>query len=294
MIGILDPALLLPRSDAEIVQELDEVIGTCRQYGVALPPLDEYWSTMWRTLGAALEAGAKGMAQRSIQELRRLGEKSALIAPATPAAGSAWRNGFMHLFSAQYLGAPWEAPMAAAVTRACHASEQVFVFVRRLRGRNLELVSSGGSVLARNQRWLLHVQPRGLGHRQILCVYHRRNIEEPWTARFDHRLPGPARAPFPFCAPQPWWKGATPSDRTIASKPCWVDVHGNGWARPNISGGAGYHWDVYVASRFQAAIGLNQINVVQQGAPATEGEPGTIHHVPEEKRGKVKGGGWHC
>jgi hypothetical protein len=98
---------------------------------------------------------------------------------------------------------------------------------------------------------------------------------DPWTARFDWRLPGSGSGVlYPFVPPVEWWKGSSVAFRTVSSKHAWVDIDGNGWARPNIPNGAGYHWDVYVNTQY----GQNQINVVEFGAPQSEGMPGQIHH----------------
>lgn len=187
--------------------------------------------------------------------------------------------------------------MEAATLRAVATGEDVVLFVRRIEGRNLHVHRAGNTTLDENTRWVLHVQSSIAGRKQILCVYHPRNITETWSTRFDWRLPRAPDARFPFCAPLFWWLRATPVFDTKQSKPCWIDQHGNGWARPNINSGAGYHWDVYIRNpNHVAAIGLDQINVVQFGAPAGEGRPGWIHHVPTGKAGKVneKDRGWSC
>jgi len=41
-------------------------------------------------------------------------------------------------------------------------------------------------------------------------------------------------------------------------------------------------------------VGLSEINVVEFGAPAAEGNAGELHHVPDAKEGKVTGTGWSC
>lgn len=154
-----------------------------------------------------------------------------------------------------------------------------------------------GSSLHENTRWVLHIQPKALGHRQVLFVHHPRNLDLRWTTRFDWRLPAEHdRARYPFCPPPRWWKSSTPAARTVESKPAWVDALGNGWARPAISGGAGYHWDVFIsAPSTRRSVGLSQINVVQFGAPEGEGAPGDLHHVPTDKAGRVnKDRGWNC
>ena len=132
--------------------------------------------------------------------------------------------------------------------------------------------------------------------RDVLCVHHPRNLRERWTSRFDWRLPTASDcARYPFCVPNEWWKGSTTAFRTVSSKPAWIDAHGNGWARPNINGGAGYHWDVFIQdAHAKQAIGVDQINVVEFGAPSTEGRPGHLHHVPSAKQAHVTDAGWSC
>lgn len=83
---------------------------------------------------------------------------------------------------------------------------------------------------------------------------------------------------------------------TMESKPVYLDAKGNGWARPNINEGKGHHWDVYIRDAALAErIGLDQLNVVEVGAPPKEGPPGSIHHVPAKKKGRLlDDSGWTC
>jgi hypothetical protein len=297
VIGLLDPALFLPRSDPEVERDLDLVIRACREHAIQLVPLDEYWRDLWTDFARPLERQLGPSARRAVQQLRRLAEASTLYAPAlSSGAGKAWWAGFSQLFGPQALGAPWEEKMACATLRAVIADREVVMLTRRVPGRNLAAHAAAGSTLDETTRWILHVQPKGIGHRQILCVHHPRNLRERWTARFDWRLPSSSDgARCPFCPPAYWWKGATPAHRTIESKPAWLDKHGNGWARPKIAQGAGYHWDVFIQSpTLRQAVGLQQINVVEFGAPRSEGNPGQLHHVPDAKLGKPTGTGWRC
>jgi len=297
VIGLLDPALFLPRSDPEVERDLDLVIRACREHAIQLVPLDEYWRDLWTDFAQPLERQLGPSARRAVQQLRKLAEASTLYAPAlSSGAGKAWWAGFSQLFGPQALGAPWEEKMACATLRAVIADREVVMLTRRVPGRNLAAHAASGSTLDETTRWILHVQPKGIGHRQILCIHHPRNLRERWTARFDWRLPSSSDgARYPFCPPACWWKGATPAHRTIESKPAWLDTHGNGWARPNIAQGAGYHWDVFIQSpALRQAVGLQQINVVEFGAPRSEGKPGQLHHVPDAKLGKLTGTGWRC
>src|SRR5262249_39297119 len=119
VIGLLDPALFLPRSDPEVERDLDRVIRTCREHAIQL-----------------------------------------------------------------------------------------------VLGRNFASHAAADCTLDEITRWVLHVQPKGIGHRQILCVHHPRNLRERWTARFDWRLPSSSDgARYPFCPPAHWWKGKTPAHR---------------------------------------------------------------------------------
>jgi hypothetical protein len=298
MIGLLDPALFLPRSDREIEQDVDRVILASRRYAIELIPFEEYWHDLWTTLAKPLEKQLDPAAKRSLHELRKLAKPSTEhIPPLDIDAGKVWRNGFAQLFDKEELfGRSWEDRMACATLRAIAACQTVVMFTRRVSGRNLRVHAAGETTLDENTRWVLHLQPKGIGHRQVLCVYHPRNLTERWTARFDWRLPAVSDgAKYPFCPPDKWWKASTIAHHTVHSKPAWIDNHGNGWARPNIPGGAGYHWDVMIESpALVELVGLSQINVVEYGAPPREGLPGQLHYVPVPKRGRPTGRGWNC
>lgn len=298
MIGLLDPALLLARSDAEVVRDLDLVLLSCRRYAIDLVPLEEYWHLLWASLGQPLERQLGTEAKRALQELRRVGDRSRrYIPPLAHGAGKAWRRGFSLMFGSPVLDSSWEERMASAVLRAVVANaDGVVVLTRRMLGRNLIIHEVGGTTLDENVRWVLHVQPKGIGARQVLCVYHPRNLHQRWTTRFDWRLPAVSdSARYPFCPPDRWWIGSTVAFRTVSTKPAWIDRLGNAWARPNIPGGAGYHWDVFIdAPALRDRVGLAQINVVEYGAPETEKPVGHIHHVPDDKKGRITGRGWSC
>lgn len=297
MIGLLDPTLFLNRAEADVVSDLEFVLRGCRAHNIELTPLREYWPALWNELGSTLEVQLSPQAKRTLQAVRRAAPSSdAHVAALSTNAGTAWRRGFTDLFGDPHLSPPWIDRMALAVVRAVSGCHPVVMFCRRINGRNLRFHVANNSILHENTRWVLYVQPTGVGPRQVLCVYHPRNLEEHWTSRFDWRLPTASqKARYPFCVPNEWWKGATIAFRTISSKPAWVDAHGNGWARPNIPGGAGYHWDVFIQDeRVKQIVGVSQINVVAFGAPPAEGKPGDLHHVPLEKKGRVNDSGWSC
>jgi len=298
MIGLIDPALLLarpPKEEPELRRDIDEVIKACRAHPIDILPFDEYWPNLWRTLGRELEQKLGPETKRSLQQLRKLENGRRPIA--SPLDTDIWRRGFTALFGGGILSADWERAMAQTAARAAATDENVVLFTRRMAGRNLTIHKAGHVSLHENTRWVLYIQCRGMAQRNVLCVYNSRNLVHRWTARFDWRLPPEGSGiPFPFCPPEEWWKGATQSFRTVEGKPAWIDKRANAWSRPNIPNGAGYHWDVMISSpSLQRQIGLDQINVVEFGCPATEGGHGVLHHVPSSKAGRIRSGArWSC
>jgi hypothetical protein len=301
-IGLIDPALLLERDHQLLRQEIDLILSACRDFNIRVLPFPEYWPDLWRHLGRALEETLPPQAQKArqaLQQLRVVGQKNAssIVLAGEESIGAVWKNGFEQLFG-NIGGTSWTEKMAAATLRAVGTGDDVVLFTRILENRNVTQHRTGETTLLEITRWVLHVQSKAFGRRQVLCVHHPRNISERWTARFDWRLPSPNDgAGYPFCVPGKWWQQATPSFKTIRSKPCWIDRKQNGWARPNINEGSGYHWDVFIENRSLAeAVGLDQINVVEFGAPQEEGKAGSIHHVPNKKAGKIdlKKRGWTC
>jgi hypothetical protein len=300
-IGLLDPSLLLKRDNETIVKEYAWILSTCRQYKIRLMPFPEYWNDLWRILGRSLEPNLSVDAKAALRQLRSGGQQHAngLLPIGQDKLGSVWKNGFDVMFD-NIDGTSWGPRMAAATLRAVSSGEDVILFCRAIEKRNLQTHLIAQGALAEITRWLLHVQSKTVGRRQILCVHHPRNLVERWTTRFDWRLPSTSDdAGYPFCPPPKWWQKSTKAVDTIRSKMCWVDAHGNGWARPNINSGSGYHWDVYVQNQgFAEKIGLDQLNIVEHGVDPSkkQGKPGWIHHLPENKAGKVdlKKRGWIC
>jgi hypothetical protein len=293
VIGLLDPALLLPRQETEIEQELANIVLACKQYNIRLVALPEYWIQLWSSLGRDLETTLSAKGKQAVQALRRLGETATWQARRPT---KVWRLGFRQLFHAGVLGNNWEDVMAKAVAAASSLAEDVIVFTRRMNDRNLVVRIAGHITLHENTRWVLHISAQGIGPRHIRCVYHRRNLSERWTTRYDWRLPSTNDgARYPFRPRDMWWKPSTSVFGTVSARPAWLDAHNNGWARPNIPNGAGYHWDVFLRCRaHQEKIGVNQINVVEYGAPSTEGRCGDLHHVPDDQAGRVRDAGWTC
>lgn len=298
-IGLLDPTLLLDDwpDDTSLRRAIDDIVRLCRRHSVRLPEAAGYWSRLWSELGRPLERAQPPATKRSLQQLRQLRAPHDTLLPPPPNEARVW--GFCELFGTPELGGRWEDLMAQAALSAAHAArerdEEVLLLVRRLPGRNLHEERAGQVTLARISRWRLHLQQPGIPPTSIPCVSRSRQLEVPWTQRLDPRLPAEAEgARYPFCPPPEWWLRDTTVWRTMESRPAWIDAKGNGWARPSIEDGSGYHWDVFLPYQLQEDIGLSQINVVEYGAPADEGPTGSIHHVPADKKHALRDRGWSC
>ncbi|MBF0097565.1 MAG: hypothetical protein HQM05_09560 [Magnetococcales bacterium] len=185
--------------------------------------------------------------------------------------------------------------MAQTVLNALSAGEQVILLLSKVPGRNVQVHPVGHGKMEEITRWILYVQARTIGTREIACMYHARNLQEKWTIRYDWRLPAPGRGvDYPFCVPVHWWKGNVNALRTIRSKPAFVDRFGNGWVVPSESR-HGHHWDVHIMGVAQQQnIGLNELNVVAHGAPQDQGHEGALHHLTKSKHPHFSGGRWQC
>lgn len=299
MIAIVDPALLLPRPEAErddAACDLESVLRAIREHRLEVPPLEEYWPPLWRTLGRALESNPSPRVSAAVRELRSVARPMDIGPLPTPLLGRAY--GFRQLFEHAPLSSEWVARMTNAVARVALTRRPVALLVRCMQQRNAALLEAGGSRVREITRWVVRLHVQGAPPTAIPCVHHARNLRPSlqWTTRFDWRLPAQAdSARYPFCPPQNWWRRSVRSVATHASRPSWADACGRYWARPNIPGGAGHHWDVFLSDpSLEARIGLSQLNIVEFGAPTREGEPGTIHHVPAAKRGRFRDIGWSC
>ena len=93
MIGLLDPAFLLPRSgheaEKQLAEEIDLVMKTCRRHQIAIPPFPEYWDKLWHTLGRALERSVTWPAtKQALRQLRRHAEENRHLVQGLPVRGS--------------------------------------------------------------------------------------------------------------------------------------------------------------------------------------------------------------
>jgi len=304
MIALLDPALfiwgnaegiLTPADEAEFATLVYKAIRACREAHATVTAIAGYWDHLWKDFVRPLQKRLQTQeARAAVDELRKLGGKTTEFPPAS-ADTRVW--GFRTLFGhAGVMAADWEDRMADAASRAIVAGNAVMMLVRLLEKRNSLLHTGKQNVVIREvTRWRLYVRPPGWGaHVPIDCVRSTAQIRRRWTIRYDERLPIAADgARYPFCLPVDWHRGRTQAVRTKESVPAWVDAAGRGWTRPNIPGGAGYHWDVFFDDAQEVSdIGVDQLNIVEYGAPANEGRAGTLHHVPTRKQAKVRDTGW--
>ncbi|QBJ08173.1 hypothetical protein EYS10_06300 [Rahnella aquatilis] len=165
--------------------------------------------------------------------------------------------------------------------------KQAYLFIEEIDGRNIKTHTVGHSKITERLRWRIYISSTGLnGAVPIACISSMRNIQVPWTTRYDILLPDTGE--YSFTPPVKWYLRNTDSVITRQSKPVFLDISDNGWANPNTPGGA-YHWDVYLKDqKWIDSRGADQINVTRYGVTQPEGTPGTIHHVPTGKANLAK------
>lgn len=297
MIAVLDPAWLvrtMPHDEAALATDINALLKLCRDVGAELSGLDDYWDPLTRELLRPLESAARSPQGRdAIAALR-----GAAWRRAVPPFGNPGRVRGVHPMFAEtaILPAVWGDRMGRALLRLSQLKERLILLTRPVVGRNIRRHGTGDLVLDEVTRWRVYAQPNSTEFVPIACVRVRRQVLVDWTTRYDHRLPAVADgARYPFCPPDNWDDEQVEAVQTRSSKPAFVDARVNGWTRPNIPGGRGYHWDVFVKDQTMIdAVGVDQINVVEFGAPPAEGKPGHLHHVPSKKAGKVSDIGWSC
>ncbi|MBF0628042.1 MAG: hypothetical protein HQL91_07460 [Magnetococcales bacterium] len=292
---LLDPALFLIRSSPKEVKESMKLINKiCKESQIELidfPYLDEISKRLIKSLDTHLLENGHHEARYALNSVTTLIRKARACNP-EPISGVVWQKGFLHLFDLSNFGSTnWETIMFNAVIQALHINQNVIIITPKIAGRNLQPHQTGHSTLEEITRWALYVQPAGIGPKRIRCIHHPRNLDAEWTTRYDWRLPD--RGKFPFCVPDGWCKQTTQAVKTVASKPAWIDRFDQGWASPNTPG-TPYHWDVYLSPEHETMLGVAQINVTRFDAPASQGTPGTIHHIPSDKQAHFKPGNWTC
>ncbi len=307
MIALIDPAIFVWPAPMGQLSEKDEkafasIVGqallTCRAAGAKIGNIDGYWDRLWKDFVEPLRARLRTQpAKAAIDELRKLsGQRS--VFPAAPLTTKVW--GFRSLFGQTPVLMPvdWAERIGAAAAQLFVAQQSVLMLVRLVPGRNVKEHRGKQHVtLLEVTRWCLYVRPPGFAaHQRIDCVRTPQQIHRRWTTRYDERLPTQHdNARYPFCLPPDWHRVRVQAVGTMEAAPAWIDAAGRGWTRPNIPGGAGHHWDVFFSDpRLKAEIGVDQINIVEFGAPPAQGRPGELHHVPNEKQGRVKDVGWAC
>lgn len=289
MLAILDPHLFHPEHPVDS-DALERIVHLLRRAGCGIPSVDWYWHELNEQFISPLHR--RKMADRPYRDhlftLRRWTREVQL--PEPPRCVSVWH--FRAFF--QDLGPEWLSIMLRLVT-GCVLSGEPTVLVTCLRdGRNAVHHQHGHVLCVEKTCWNLRLRPEGHGLSRVPAVASLRNVAVPWTCRYDDHLPAAEDgAAFPFCPDPAWQKTSTEVFGTHEARPAWFDARGNAWAKPSTGGG--YHWDVFLTSKLHAEYGLGQLNIVAWGGPPSEGLPGSRHHVPGRKQGRLKKKtGWTC
>jgi hypothetical protein len=301
MIVIVDPALFITDSANGPLSPVDEsVIGAtiedlhriCRDRQGSIPNALWYWNELRRDLiGPLLQRTKPG--SRIRMGLDRLhGQTRSVALVDEPVQGTMRFWGVKPLFAWERLPSKWLGIMERILSGCIQNDEESILITRLFPARNTNEVAVGKCTLIEKTRWELKVCLPGHSPRRIRCVGSLRNVNVPWTTRFDDNLPDVGR--FPFCPPANWWRRDMQVCRTFESKPAWLDRLGSGWAQPATGGS--YHWDVFLGdSDLEQRVGLNPLNIVAWGTTEAGKIPGDIHHIPAKKKGRLReGAGWTC
>lgn len=296
MIGIVDPALFLSERPGELApgeeERLDlllrDVARVHTEFRLTLPALPSYIDKLKRELLAPLQKLARTRQLQGTLDYFRTSLVQAHLHRAERL--TVW--GLKDLFTWPRLDPGWLGELEQALALVAGSDQPVVLLTRHFEGRNLRTHRVDRCELAERTRWQIRVQRDAGDPRPIACVRQPRNIHLPWTARYDERLPAEEdEARYPFYPPDRWDDEAAAPFRTHLGKPAWIDADGNAWTRPSTGGG--YHWDVFVRSpALTDRLGLAQLNIVQFAAPESEGKAGHIHHVPTDKRSRLRDLGW--
>ncbi|HEX5747629.1 MAG TPA: hypothetical protein VFZ09_15385 [Archangium sp.] len=297
---ILDPALFLTQvpdrlsadEDAELTRLVADAVRVCRQRGYQVVAAGPYWKRMQQELVRPLERVGGRELKAGLDTLRSLAVPQNL--PVAPAGSRKKVWGVKQLFDWPRLGSGWLEQMEQLLIGCALLGGPFILLVRHFEGRNQKTYATGRCELVEKMRWRLYIQVTGQPQCTIPCIRNPRNLLVDWTQRFDESLPAQSDgARFPFCPPEKWWRRHVEPFRTMQSKPAWIDVRDNGWARPATGGGR--HWDVYIADpKLAESIGLGQLNIVQWEV-RPEGKIGDIHHTPTGKQSRLADTtGWSC
>lgn len=250
------------------------------------------WGELQRAHVRPLSGRLSAETQRSVDLLRELITRhGVLIRRLSARKGRCY--GVKALFSPRHMDEALCDEWSKLLCSATGESDEVVVVGALVLGRNAENRSSeDGTELVERTRWRVYAHLEECAPVAIDVLVHTRNIDERWTTRFDPRLP--RSRPCPFCVPREWHQRRTAVWKTLESKPCWIDSNGLGWARPRTGGG--YHWDVFLKNHTAICkdAGVDQVNVVQHGAPSEQGVAGAIHHAGDKKGRLNEALSWSC
>lgn len=289
---LIDPELLAPFRDARHCTEteaaalrrsLEQLTKFTVKYDAKVVSTRHLWQKLQSLYIAPVVAAFNEPAVRTPLQLLR--NRLRVVVPNADRRLDAW--GFEQMLSRDD-GQDWPSGYASIAAELHAADESVVLFTRYLEGRNVRTHSTGHSILVEKTRWRMHIGAPSLnGITSVPCVASLRNIEVPWTTRFDDRLPDTAPPDgFAFQPPSKWYRGYVKPFRAHQSKHAWTDAVGNGWSDPNTPGTA-YHWDVHFVDASGSPIGISPANIVRWGAPGAEGVAGGVHHVPRLRRSRV-------
>lgn len=156
MIGILDPALLLPRPGEEdrLEAEIDVINRICRSGQIMLPKLEEYWPALWQELGSSLQRTlTRPRARLALDELRGFGCLPKSI-PALEAPPRGRMLGARHMFEIEQLSPTWLDRMTLVLARASASGAPAVLLTRRMVGRNLHIHQVENSRIEEVTRWV--------------------------------------------------------------------------------------------------------------------------------------------
>lgn len=202
-----------------------------------------------------------------------------IVAP-PPQVGQTW--GIKTLFT--FLNFPdpqfWMGEVAAIAGAWINSGIDFQLAMKLIEGRNLKRQSVHHCIIWEKTHWNIYIQQNGQAlAAPIPCVSSMRNIEVPWTRRYDDYLPDTADAAgLAFVPKQNWDDVKTKVIKTVESKPTWVDINDNGWSDTNTPG-QGHHWDVYLTlTHLRTKFRSNYVNITKWGTNDRKKQPGSIHH----------------